>query len=143
TDPTGDRCLGSVGKFFSSSVGRAVGWAVTPMLMQYMDPATQRYAIAGTAAMAGAVVAGPVGAWAGGGLFGAVIGGTVGGVVMAAVDAGVASAAGYPVDWGREFAAGAAGGALGGLTNGLAGLAGRQSFESGLIKVVGTGLVGG
>jgi RHS repeat-associated protein len=52
TDPSGHTFLGDFGKIFSSSVGRAIGWAVAPMLMQYVDPATRGYAIAGTAAMA-------------------------------------------------------------------------------------------
>jgi RHS repeat-associated protein len=103
TDPSGHGFLGSIGKFFSNSVGRAVGWAVAPMLMQYMDPATQRYAIAGTAVMAGSVVAGPVGAWAGGGPLGGFVGGAVGGAATGLTSATLNTAFGQHVDFGREI----------------------------------------
>ncbi len=58
TDPTGHFFLGDVGKFFSSTVGRVVGWMVAPMLMQYMDPATRGPVIAGSIAVGVGVLTG-------------------------------------------------------------------------------------
>src|SRR3989441_2331977 len=78
-DPTGHRFLGSIGKFFNSPIGMALGWALMPATQAFLQDQTRPYAIAVTAAVVGTMVAGPVGAWAGGGAFGAVVGGVSGG----------------------------------------------------------------
>ncbi|MBX3339700.1 MAG: VCBS repeat-containing protein [Nitrospira sp.] len=94
TDPTGHL---KIGKFFknlsqgiSSNIGlRITGWLLCPMCMQYIDSATQKYAVAGTLAMGGAVLPGVAGGMAftslGGGFFGAIGGGITAGVTAAGI----------------------------------------------------------
>ncbi len=101
TDPTGHFFK----NLFKNPFLRALGWVVNPMMMQFLDPATQRHAISGTAAMAGFAAGGPVGM-----KYGYLAGGLVGGLVSGVTNVGASAAAGYKVDPGRMIAASAAAG---------------------------------
>ncbi|MCX5720537.1 MAG: RHS repeat-associated core domain-containing protein, partial [Nitrospirae bacterium] len=89
TDPTGHFSIGKIFRSVTQSITKSVfarvaGWAICPMCMQYVDQATQRYAITGTAIMGSIAVPPVVSGWAGGGVFGGILGGAVGGAVGSA-----------------------------------------------------------
>ncbi len=93
-DPTGHGLLGDIGlggleDFFDSTFGRIIGWAVCPVCMQYVDSATQRYAIAGTLAMGGAALPGVVGGMAFTSMGGGFVGSVAGGLAAGATGAGI------------------------------------------------------
>ncbi|WP_447971237.1 LamG-like jellyroll fold domain-containing protein [Nitrospira sp. M1] len=133
-DPSGHffkKAFKSTTKFFKkSTIGRVAGWTANPMLMQFTDPVTSRYAVpAAAGATVGWVpVVGPVLGGAASGavsayLFGGNIGeaawkGAAAGAAGAAVGGGLNFATGGDYLIASAFAGGVAGSATGGALNG-------------------------
>jgi RHS repeat-associated protein len=121
TDSTGHNTLEDFVDFFSSDIGRAIGWAVCPMCQQFIDPALRQYTVPVAVAVVGSFVCGPVcGGAASGAVSGFMSGGDIGrstwmgavsGVVSWGVGAGfnMANLGDYVVA--QAFVAGVASGA--------------------------------
>ncbi len=122
--------LGGLNRLMEHNMGlRVLGWVMCPMCMQFIDPATRPYAVAG-AAVAATVATGGAAMPA----LGPILGGALGGAVGGAISGLGSTLAGQQVDWGGVMLAGTIGGGLGGAV----GLIGDP-----VLNMIGRGITGG
>jgi RHS repeat-associated protein len=102
TDPTGHFKIGKfLNRVFDKPWARAIGWAVNPMIMQFLDPATRNITVPVAAGVIGNFACGPV----------------CGGAASGAARAGLAQSEGRKANVLRSTLAGAVGGLAGGVMN--------------------------
>jgi len=102
TDPTGHFKIGKfLDRVFDKPWARAIGWAINPMIMQFLDPATRRTTVPVAAGVVGNFVCGPI----------------CGGMASGATRAALVQSEGRRANILRSTLAGGVGGLAGGVAN--------------------------
>ncbi|MCI1280933.1 MAG: RHS repeat-associated core domain-containing protein [Nitrospira sp.] len=102
TDPTGHLKIGKfLDRVFDKPWARAIGWAINPMIMQFLDPATRKTTVPVAAGIIGNFACGPI----------------CGGMASGATRAALVQSQGKRANILRSTLAGGVGGLAGGVAN--------------------------